>query len=352
MDMKETLSLLLAGKYLSVAQAAEAVEQIMSGQATPAQIGALLAMLEMRGPSVEELTGAAQVMRRKATPVLVPDGLTAIDIVGTGGNHGGTFNISTAAAIVAAAAARPQNVVVAKHGSRSVTSKSGASDVLAELGVQLFVKPETQTQCLDQIGLCFCFAPAHHPAMKHVAPVRAELKIRTIFNLLGPLTNPAGAKRQVMGVHSPALTEPLAHVLESLGAEQAMVVHGLVGDGCGLDELIDFGPSRISHLRDGEVHTYLLEPADLGLKGGTPEGLQVDGPPASAAIIRGILAGDKGQPRDVVCLNAAAGLVVAGLVLDMHDGLAQAAEAIDSGTAAATLEQLVSLTQADPTPQP
>lgn len=350
--MKETLALLLEGKPLSVAQAAAAVDRIMSGNAASIQIGAVLAMIEMRGASVDELTGAAQAMRRKATPVNVPEGLTAIDIVGTGGDHGGTFNISTAAAIVAAAAARPHNCVVAKHGNRSVTSNSGASEVLAELGVQLFVKPETLTQCLDQIGLCFCYAPAHHPAMKHVAPVRAELKIRTIFNLLGPLTNPAGAARQVMGVHTAALTETMAQVLKNLGSEHVMVVHGLLGDGRGLDELITFGTSQVSELNQGRVQTYQLTPGELGFSGGTLEALQVDSPQASAAVIRDILAGGKGPQRDAVCLNAAAGLLVADIATDMRQGLEQAAQAIDSGAAAATLEQLVRITKSDPTPQP
>ena len=350
--MKETLSLLLDGKHLTVEQAAEAVERVMSGQAPQEQVAAMLAMLEMRGPTIDELTGAAQVMRSKATPVTVPDGLTPIDIVGTGGDHAGTFNISTAAAIVAAAAAKPHDVVVAKHGSRSVTSKSGASEVLTALGVQLVVKLETQTRCLEQIGLCFCFAPAHHPAMKHVAPVRAVLQIRTIFNLLGPLTNPAGAARQVLGVHSAKLTEPMAQVLKNLGSEHVMVVHGMAGDGIGLDELITFGPNQVSHLHDQDVRTYLLSPDDMRLHAGKLDDLKVEGPQQSADVVRSVLSGQKGHARDVVCLNAAAGLVVGDVVLDMHEGLAMAGEAIDSGAAAETLEGLVKITQSDPTPQP
>ena len=350
--MKEILSLLLDGQSLSVAQTADAVGRIMSGEAPPAQVAAMLAMIEMRGPSIDELTGAAQVMRSKALPVAVPEGLTPIDIVGTGGDHAGTFNISTAAAIVAAAAAKPHNVVVAKHGSRSVTSRSGASDVLATLGVKLMVEPTTQTRCLEKAGLCFCFAPMHHPAMKHVAPIRAELKMRTIFNLLGPLTNPAGAKRQVLGVHSAHLTEPMTRVLKNLGSEHVMVVHGIGPDNQGIDELITFGPNQVSHLHKGDVSTYSLLPGDLGLSPGKLQELIVDGPDASAQVIKDILAGEKGHRRDVVCLSAAAGLVVADLVPEMQEGLDMAGEAIDSGAASAALEGLVKITQSDPTPQP
>jgi anthranilate phosphoribosyltransferase len=345
--MKQQLDILASGQYLTVEQTIEAFDLIMTGQATSAQLGALLAMIQVRGPSIEELTGAARVMRQKVTPTPVPQGLRAIDLVGTGGDFGGTFNISTAAAIVAAAAARPHNIVVAKHGSRAVTSKSGSSQVLETLGVKLAVSGDTQSRCLDQAGICFCFSPAHHPAMKHVAPVRAELGMRTIFNFLGPLTNPAGARSQVLGVFAATLTEPIARVLKSLGSDHAMVVHGLLDETHGLDELITSGPSKVSHLRHGEVLTYRVEPDKLGFKQRDPKELLVDGPEQSAHVVREVLRGRPGHPYDIVCLNAAAALVVADLVVDLHEGIAQAAEAIDSGAAAATLDKLVAITQAD-----
>lgn len=349
MPMKDILPLLASGQHLTIEHTVEAFEQIMSGQATPAQIAALLAMIQVRGPSVEEITGAARVMRAKVTPVAVPPGLTAIDTCGTGGDHGGTFNISTAAALVVAAAGRPQGIVVAKHGNRSVTSNSGSSQVLEALGVRLAVAPANQSRCLDEAGICFCFAPAHHPAMKHVAPIRQELGFRTIFNILGPLTNPAGARRQVIGVFSTGLTEPLAHVLKNLGAEHAMIVHGLSSEDAGMDELITHGDSQISHLRHGEITTYLLDPKDLGLKPGRLDDIKAKDPQTSAAMIRDILGGRHGHARDIVCLNAAAALVVAELVLDMHDGLAMAATAIDSGAAAQALQKLVKATNEDAT---
>lgn len=350
--MQETLSLLAGGRYLTVEQTARAFELIMTGQASPVQIASMLSMIQVRGTSVDELTGAATVMRQKATRVTVPDGLTAIDTCGTGGDHGSTFNISTAAALVAAAVSRPHNVAVAKHGNRSITSKSGSSQVLETLGVKLAVTGETQTKCLDEAGICFCFAPAHHPAMKHVMPVRQELGFRTIFNILGPLVNPAGASRQVMGVFAAGLTEPIAHVLKNLGSEHAMVVHGLLNDQNGLDELITSGPSQVSHLKRGEVTTYRVEPNKLGFKPGKPADLIVQDSAGSAKVIEQVLAGQAGHPRDVVCLNAAAALVVADLVLDLHEGVIAAQEAIDSGAARSVLDKLARITQADPTPAP
>jgi len=348
--MKDLLNLLVSGRYLTVDQTAAVFDVIMSGKATAAQVGALLAMIQLRGPSIDELTGAAMVMRQKVTPIDTPPGVTIIDTCGTGGDHGGTFNISTAAALVAAAVGRDQKVAVAKHGNRSITSKSGSSQVLETLGVKLSVSRETQTRCLAEAGICFCFAPAHHPAMKHVGPIRQELGIRTIFNVLGPLTNPAGAKRQVIGVYAAALTEPLARVLKNLGAEHAMIVHGLLDDGRGLDELITSGPSQISHLHRGEVTTYRLEPQKIGFKPSAPGDLAVDGPEASAKVIRNVLANRKGHAFDIVCLNAAAALVVADLVLDLREGVNVAAAAIADGRAKDVLDKLIAVTQADPTP--
>ncbi|MEM6749895.1 MAG: anthranilate phosphoribosyltransferase, partial [Planctomycetota bacterium] len=240
--MKDLLAQLVAGDPLGADQAMLAFSAIMSGDAEPAQTGALLALIQSRGPALDEIVGAARVMRAKSTKVAVPDGLTAVDTCGTGGDHAGTFNISTAAALVAAGAGRARGVCVAKHGNRAVTSKSGSSQVLETLGVKLMVKPEALPKCLSEAGLCFCFAPAHHPAMKHAAPVRAALGFRTIFNIVGPLTNPAGASRQVVGVFDPKLAGTVAEALMALGAERAMVVCGTIPDADGkhtdaIDEL-------------------------------------------------------------------------------------------------------------------
>ena len=340
--MKDILSALLSELTLSRKQMVEVFEQIMTGTAEPAAVGAMLALIQQRGASVDEITGAATVMRSKVTKVTVPAGLTAIDTCGTGGDHAGTFNISTAAAIVAAGAGRENDLVVAKHGNRSVTSKSGSSQVLETMGVKLMVSGETLTKCLDQAGLCFCFAQAHHPAMKHAAPIRAALGIPTIFNILGPLTNPAGATRQVMGVFSHALTEPIAKVLANLGAEHAMVVHGK-----GLDELITWGKTRVSSVENGEVRTYDVNPAELGIKPCRVEDLQVDSSVASAAVIEKILNGDKGPSRDIVCLNAGAALLVGGIAKDLATGYALAQHAVDTGKAKAALDNLITITQAD-----
>ena len=348
--MKKLLSQIVAGKTLSFEEAVEAFDLIMTGQAAAAQIGALLAMVQQRGPTVEEITGAATVMRRKVMAVNVPEGLTVIDTCGTGGDHSSTFNISTAAALVAAGAGRPRNVAVAKHGNRSITSQSGSSQVLEELGVKLATSPETLTRCLDEAGICFCFAPAHHPAMKHAMPIRMELGFRTIFNVLGPLTNPAGASRQVLGVFDPRLAPTIAQVLQHLGSRHAMVVHGSFTETTGLDELSTCGPSTVGHLRDGRLETEQVIPESLGLKLADPERLKVDSPAASAAVIRDILSGKRGPPRDIVCLNAAAALVVADLAGDLSEGLERATEAVDGGAAAKALEKLCAITLSDPAP--
>ncbi len=348
--MKELLAMLLEGRSLSGEQAVAAFELVMTGLASPAQTGALLALLQMKGPSIEEIAGAARVMRDKSAKVAVPAGLTAIDTCGTGGDHAGTFNISTAAAIVAAAAGRPMGLCVAKHGNRSVTSKSGSSQVLEALGVTLTSDPATLTRCLDEAGLCFCFAPHHHPAMKHAGPVRAELGFRTVFNLVGPLTNPADAKRQVIGVYSSKLTKTIAEVLKKLGADRAMIVHGQIPDPDGvhvdgLDELSTAGPSTISELRDGDIHTTTLDPTTLGLSYSHPAALRVEGPQQSAAVIRKVLDNDAGPAQDIVELNAAAALLVGGIAQDLSQGLELAHKAIEDGQAATTLRTLVELTR-------
>lgn len=354
--MKDLLAQLVDNQPLSADQAIDAFDQIMTGSAEPTQTAALLAMIQQRGATVDELVGAATVMRRKAAKVAVPKGLTAIDTCGTGGDHAGTFNISTASAVVAAGAGRPLDLCVAKHGNKSVTSKSGSSQVLESLGVKLAVAPDTLTQCLDQAGICFCFAPAHHPAMKYAGPVRADLGFRTLFNLVGPLTNPAGAPRQVIGVFSSDLTDMIAQVLLKLGAIHAMVVFGQMpdvdGDGAhrgGLDELSTCGTSQVSTVRDGKVVTTELDPTDLGLPLGHPSALRVDSPEASAKVITDILAGKDGPPREIVALNAAAALTVGGVAKDLDEGLALACDAIDNGQAKAALDTLIELTNADPT---
>lgn len=354
--MKDLLSQLVQGTPLSAEQSVDAFEQIMSGKAQPTQTAALLAMIQQRGATVDELVGAATVMRSKAAKVTVPKGLIAIDTCGTGGDHAGTFNISTASAIVAAGAGRPENLCVAKHGNKSVTSKSGSSQVLETLGVKLKVSTETLTKCLDQAGICFCFAPAHHPAMKHAGPVRADLGFRTIFNIVGPLTNPAGAPRQIMGVFSPKLTDMIAKVLLQLGSIHAMVVHGQVPDADGdsqqfdaLDELSTCGTNRISTVRDGQVTTTEMDPTDLDLSLGHPSALRVDSPEASAKVITEILEGKGGAPREIVALNAAAALTVGGVAESIESGLTMAFDAIDNGKAKAALDALIELTNQDKT---
>lgn len=329
---------------MTVEQATAAFDTIMSGQATPAQLAAMLALIQQRGPTVDEITGAAAVMRSKLVPIDVPSGLTAVDTCGTGGDHASTFNISTAAAIVAAAVGKPHGVVVAKHGNRAVTSASGSSQVFEALGLNLAAKPATQTRCLEEAGLCFCFAPAHHPAMKHAIEVRKDLGFRTIFNIVGPLTNPAGATRQVIGVYDPALTQMLANVLKQLGSVDALIACGCWGNGV-LDELSTTGPTHLSRLRGGTVTDSVLDPADVGLPKANPASLQVDSPDASAATIRRVLDGETGPAADIVCLNAAAALLVGGVAPSLEESLALAREAILRGDARHVLETVGSITR-------
>jgi anthranilate phosphoribosyltransferase len=276
--------------------------------------------------------------------------MTLVDTCGTGGDHAGTFNVSTAAAIVTAAAGRGDNVAVAKHGNRSISSNSGSSQLLETLGVTLAVSQTTLQRCLSEVGLCFCYAPSHHPAMKHAAPVRKELGFRTIFNLLGPLTNPAGAKRQLIGVYSSNMTEPLAEALQQLGAERVMVVHGQIPDPDGvhidgLDELSTCGPSRISEVTHQSLSSYAIEPQQFDLAYSHPTALRAEDPKQSAAIVQGVLNGDPGPARDIIALNAAAALVVAGLARDINNGLDRAFTAVDRGDAKKVLEELAQLTR-------
>ena len=333
--MKELLNLLISGKDLTRDQAAAAMNTIMSGEATPAQVAGFLIALRIKGETVDEITGCARVMREKATRVQTPAGAMVIDTCGTGGDHAGTFNISTAAAIVAAAC----GLTVAKHGNRSVTSASGSADVLKTLGVNIEADVPTVERCLAEAGIGFLFAPLLHGAMKHAVGPRRELGVRTIFNVLGPLTNPAGARRQVMGVFDVELVEPLAHVLLNLGAERALVVAG----GDGLDEISLAGPSRVAEATPGGVKVYEITPDDLGLEPCAVDERKVDGPEASADVIRKILDGEPGAPRRVVLANAAAALMAGEAASDLKDAVRRAAKAIDSGRARETLAQLVAV---------
>lgn len=329
--MKEFLGQLIGGEHLSQEQTREAFEAIMSGQTSDAEIGAFLAAMACRGYTVDEITGAAGIMREKVTRIKAP--ANVIDTCGTGGLGKGTFNISSAVALVAAGGGVP----VAKHGNRSVTSKSGAAEVYGELGINIEADVPTVERCIAQAGVGFCFAPLLHPAMKYAIGPRRQMGVRTIFNILGPLTNPAGARRQVMGVSHPELTEQLAKVLANLGSLCVCVVHGLDG----IDEISISGPTQISMLRDGEVTTSTIEPEELGIERAKMDDLKVESPVESAQIIRAVLAGQKGPRRDAVLVNAAAAFVVAGKAEYLKDGIPLAEESIDSGRAADVLAKVV-----------
>ncbi|MDP6045304.1 MAG: anthranilate phosphoribosyltransferase [Phycisphaerae bacterium] len=337
----ELLSRVVAGSDLSREQAYWAFMQIMGGQWTPAQIAAVLTALAAKGETVDEITAAAQAMRDHAVKIDTA-GLDVIDTCGTGGTGLKTFNISTTAALVLAGA----GAKVAKHGNRTNTRSSGSADVLEALGVNLDAGETAVAESLKQAGVCFCYARLCHPAMKHAGPIRRELGVRTIFNVLGPLTNPAGAKRQLMGVFSDALTEPIANVLANLGAERVMVVHAADG----LDEISTTSETRISQFDGEKVTTKTITPEEFGVARANMDDLLIDSPEASADVIRTILGGQSGPARDIVLLNAAAGLFVAGKADDMQAGLAMAAESIDSGAAAGALEKLIAAT-AESSPQ-
>jgi anthranilate phosphoribosyltransferase len=318
---------------LTRAEAQEAFLHIMSGQAGDAQIGGLLVGLAAKGTTVEELVGAATVMREKVIPVETQTPGVILDTCGTGGDVRGTFNISTAAALIAAGA----GVKVVKHGNRSASSQTGSADVLEQLGVNIDPGPAALAKCLDRANLCFAFSRSHHPAMKFVAAARTALGIPTIFNLLGPLTNPGRAKHQLLGVFAPELTDRLAEVLGELGSERAWVVHA----DDGLDELSTLGPTRISELKDGDVHTWRLDPRTLGLPYACLSDLQVDGAEDSARVIRDVLKGKPGPARDIAVLNAGAAIHIAGQAFDVAEGTRLAQEAIDSNAAHESLNLLV-----------
>ncbi|OPZ86141.1 MAG: Anthranilate phosphoribosyltransferase [bacterium ADurb.Bin429] len=306
MSVTEALQQVVRGESLTTDAAIAAMTTIMEGEATPAQVAALLTALRMKGETVEEIAGFARVMREKSVRLL-PTRTPLVDTCGTGGDKLKTFNISTAAAFVVAGA----GVGVAKHGNRSVTSKSGSADVLEELGVTLAIPPAAVEACIDRIGVGFLFAPNFHPAMKFAAPVRREIGIRTVFNILGPLTNPAGAPHQVIGVYDAALTEPLARVLGLLGARRAFVVHGLIG----LDEWSTAGATQVSELRDGQVITRVYTPAEFGLEEANPDDLLGGNPAENAELIWALFRGQDGPKRDIVLLNAAAALVAGGAAM-------------------------------------
>lgn len=331
--MKDVLAKVIGGNSLSETEAEAAMGLVMDGSATPAQLAALLTALRLNGETVEELTGFARGMRARSLRVSTTR-TPLVDTCGTGGDTLKTFNVSTTAAFIAAAA----GLAVAKHGNRAATSKYGSADVLEALGARLDLTPEQVGHCIDEIGIGFLFARAHHPAMKHAAPVRAELGFRTFFNALGPLTNPAGATRQLLGVYDSALCEPLAHVLLRLGAEHVLVVHGEAG----LDEVATFGPTRVAEGRAGSVTTYTLTAADLGLSEATPE--QVAPTEDPAGTIRTLLAGAPGPQRELALANAGAALYVGGGARTLAEGVALAAQTIDSGAALAKLEQFVEFT--------
>jgi anthranilate phosphoribosyltransferase len=328
-DFKAHIAKVAGGASLTFEEARAAFDIVMSGEATPSQIGGFLMALRVRGETVEEISGAVATMRAKMLTVEAP--ADAIDIVGTGGDASGSYNVSTAAAVVAAGAGIP----VAKHGNRALSSRSGAADTLAALGVNIEATPKQISTCIREAGIGFMFAPSHHSAMRHVGPTRVELGTRTIFNLLGPLSNPAGVRRQLVGVFSPEWVEPLAHVLKGLGTEAAWVVHG-----DGLDELTTAGPTRVAELRDGEVRSFEVLPEDVGLPRVAPADLKGGDAMRNAEALRAVLDGVKGPYRDIVLLNAGAAILVAGKARSLQDGIALAAAAIDGGKARAALTKL------------
>jgi anthranilate phosphoribosyltransferase len=343
----ETVRALVDRKDLSRIEAAAAMEAIMSGAATNAQIAAFLTALRMKGETVEELIGFAQVMRQKAVKVQTrasevvgatgTDREMLIDTAGTGGDASGTFNVSTATAFVVAGA----GVKVAKHGNRSVSSLCGSADVVETLGINIELSAAKVARCVDEVGIGFLYAPLLHTAMKHVMAARREMGIRTVFNMLGPLTNPAGANAQVIGVYSDALTEPLARALAELGTLRAFVVHG----DDGLDEISNTGPSHISEVHEGVVRSSTVRPEDFGLPRASLHDLRGGDREENAEIVRRVLAGEAGPRRDIVLMNAAAALVVGGKAHDFKEGVALAAQSIDSGAAAAKLAGLIALSQ-------
>lgn len=336
-DFKALIARVADGNVLTDDEAYSAFNTIMSGEATPGQIGAFLMALRVRGEAVSEIAAGARVMREKSLKVNAPEG--AIDNCGTGGDASGTWNISTGAAFVIAACGVP----LAKHGNRALSSKSGTAQALEELGVKIGISAELIERCIEECGMGFMMAPSHHAAMAHVAPIRVELGTRTIFNLLGPLSNPAGTKRQLVGVFAEKWVEPLANVLKDLGAEKAWVVWGSGG----LDEITTTGPSTVAALENGKVTTFQVTPEEAGLPVANPADLKGGDPSLNAAKLKAMLEGEKGAYRDIVLINAAAALIVADKAHDLKEGVVMAAEAIDSGKALKVLEALVRVSNSE-----
>lgn len=337
MDIKQAIDACIEGTDLGAEQMTEVMRAIMTGGATQAQIAGFLVALRMKGETVPEIAAAAAVMRELAAGVDVSDLDHVVDIVGTGGDAAGTFNVSTTAMFVAAAA----GCHVAKHGNRSVSSKSGAADVLEAAGVRLDLTPEQVSRCVREVGVGFMFAPGHHSAMKHAIGPRKELGVRTLFNVLGPLTNPAGVPNQLLGVFSEALLEPLAEVMQRLGSRHVLVVHARDG----IDEISIGAVTDVAELKEGVVRRYAIQPEDFSLNRAGLEAIRVDGPAESLAMLRGVLANEPGPARDIVQLNAGAAIYVAGRTLTLAEGVARAAAAIAGGEALRRLERLAALTQ-------
>ena len=335
-DFKALIAKVATGASLTRAEAASAFDSMMSGEATPSQMGALLMALRVRGETVDEITGAVTTMRAKMLGVKAP--ADAIDVVGTGGDASGSFNISTCAAFIVAGAGVP----VAKHGNRALSSKSGAADVLQALGVRIDLSAGQVGNCIREAGIGFMFAPAHHPAMKNVGPTRVELGTRTIFNLLGPLSNPASVKRQMIGTFSKHWIEPMAQVLKNLRAESVWVVHGSDG----LDEITTSGVTSVAALENGKIRTFEVTPEEAGLRRVKPEVLRGGDAEHNAKALLDVLKGKAGPFRDISTLNAAAALIVAGKAKDLKDGIAIATKALDSGEAEGRLDRLVKISNA------
>jgi len=332
-DLKSIIGKVATGATLSREEAVCAFDSMMSGEATPSQMGGLLMALRVRGETVDEITGAVSAMRAKMLQVTAPP--DAVDIVGTGGDGSGSVNVSTCASFIVAGAGVP----IAKHGNRALSSRSGAADVLSSLGVKIDLKPEQVGRCVKEAGIGFMFAPAHHPAMKNVGPTRVELATRTIFNLLGPLSNPAGVRRQMVGVFSRQWVQPLAQVLKNLGAESVWVVHGSDG----LDEITLTGPTFVAALENGGIRSFEVAPEDAGLARVGGEALRGGDADANAVALRGVLNGEPSAYRNVALLNAAAALIVAGRATTLKEGTAIGMQSIDSGAAAARLKDLITI---------
>ncbi|MCP4878233.1 MAG: anthranilate phosphoribosyltransferase [Gammaproteobacteria bacterium] len=337
MDIQSAIKSVMARQDLSIEDMTSVMQQIMTGECTASQIGGFLVGLRMKGETVDELSAAAKVMRELATRVEV-DVEFLVDTAGTGGDSSGSFNISTASALVAAAAGSH----VAKHGNRSMTSNSGSADVLEAAGVKLDISPTAVGECVEQVGVGFMFAPAHHGAMKHAIGPRREMAVRTVFNVLGPLTNPAGAPNQIIGVFDGELVEPMARVLQQLGSRHVMVVHAEDG----MDEISISAPTQVAELKDGEISSYRISPSDFGMAQASLDELRVDSAEQSLAVIRSVFANTAGAARDIVCLNAGAAIYVSGRVDSLAAGVEAASDAISSGRAAEVLQELVDRTSA------